>query len=72
VRCALLYAGQRESDIPHGVEVDCTPGHRSARFLKTQALLWRGIPVPRQLSICDDPTKSNSWITHPEVIRLDV
>jgi hypothetical protein len=34
VRCALLDAGQRKSDIPHGVEVDCASGHRSVRFLK--------------------------------------
>jgi hypothetical protein len=63
VRRALLYAGQHESDIPNGVEVDCAPGQRSARFLKTQALLWLGIPAVQQLSISDEPTKSNSWVT---------
>jgi hypothetical protein len=33
VRCALLHAGQRKSDIPHSVEVDCASRHWSARFL---------------------------------------
>ena len=33
VRGALLYAGQRKSDIPHSVEVDGGSGQRSVRFL---------------------------------------
>jgi hypothetical protein len=35
VRGALLNARQRQSDIPHGVEVDCASGHWSARFPRT-------------------------------------
>ena len=33
-RRAFLYAGQRKSEIAHGVEVNYVSGHRSVRFLK--------------------------------------
>src|SRR5208282_5419310 len=48
VGCALLYARQRESDIPDGVEVDCAFGHWSARFL--WALLHFGTVYRFQVS----------------------
>src|SRR4051794_33796857 len=69
VRRALLHPGKRQSDTPHGVEVDCSFGHWSARFLKDPTPVGRGcrrpVLLPQTQTICAVSANSSATALSP-------